>query len=246
MRSRRLPILLTAVATALLAPAAVAHADDCAGAALQPDATNTAQVADATLCLLNGQRAAAGLPALTVNAKLTTASTAYAADLVGRGFFDHVTPDGVTLTQRLARVGYAWSTAGENLAWGSQSLATPAAIVDAWMHSAGHRANILDRDYREIGLGIAPGAPKAGIPGAAATYVTDFGTAPAQDAAPAARPAAPATARAAGATARAGAHRALAHRATRKHAKRRAHRRHATRHHRRAHHRRHAAARAHR
>ena len=78
---------------------------------------------------------------------------------------------------RIIGHGYAtmnqpW-TLGENLAWGTDSLATPAKIVDAWMHSPGHRVNILSRNFREIGVGIVPKAPSSSSQGA--TYTTDFG-----------------------------------------------------------------------
>jgi uncharacterized protein YkwD len=66
---------------------------------------------------------------------------------------------------------------GENIAWGAGSLATPTATVRAWMHSAGHRHNILTGRFSEIGIGVVPGAPVA-LPADmnAATYTTDFGT----------------------------------------------------------------------
>jgi uncharacterized protein YkwD len=176
---RRLP--LCAVLAAFLMPVAGAQAADCAGSDLVPDGSNTAQVADATLCLLNAQRAAAGLVPLSADGTLTSASTAYAGDMIAGSFFAHESPDGGTLDQRLAKVGYSYELAGENIAWGEGPLATPASIVDAWMHSEGHRTNIMDGDFRQIGLGILPGTPRAGasvFPGA--TYVTDFGTRPAQ------------------------------------------------------------------
>jgi uncharacterized protein YkwD len=65
-----------------------------------------------------------------------------------------------------------WSL-GENIAWGSGAKASPKAIVSAWMASPPHRRNILTRKYRRIGIGVATGAPVAGVNGA--TYVTDFG-----------------------------------------------------------------------
>ena len=65
-------------------------------------------------------------------------------------------------------------TIGENIAWGSGALATPRAIVNGWMHSPGHRANILRASFRDIGIGIRLGAPGPGLSGGA-TYVTDFG-----------------------------------------------------------------------
>ena len=173
MRSRLL--LIATLSAALLAPAA-AQAADCPGSDLVPDGSNAAQVADATLCLLNAERAAAGLAPLAADSSLTNASAAYAGDMVTRQFFAHQSPDGGTLDQRLRAVGYSYEIAGENIAWGEGPLATPASIVDAWMHSEGHRTNILDGDFRQIGLGILPGVPRAGSPFPGATYVTDFGT----------------------------------------------------------------------
>jgi hypothetical protein len=73
-------------------------------------------------------------------------------------------------------------TAGENIAWGTGDLATPASIVDGWMHSAGHRANILDPDFGQVGIGIAAGAPQ-GRYDDAGTYVNDFASGGAQAAA---------------------------------------------------------------
>jgi uncharacterized protein YkwD len=65
---------------------------------------------------------------------------------------------------------------GENLAWGTAELATPAAIVGAWMRSPGHRSNILRRTFRDIGLGVVQGAPERGdVGGVAITYVHAFG-----------------------------------------------------------------------
>ena len=102
--------------------------------------------------------------------------------MVTHGFFAHVGLDGSTLRSRikggtryLSRRVARWSL-GENLYWGSGELATPAQSVDAWMHSAGHRRNVLNKNFRDIGIGIAIGAPQdvAGSP--AATYATEFGT----------------------------------------------------------------------
>ena len=173
MRSRLL--LIATLSAALLAPAA-AQAADCPGADLVPDATNAAQVTDATLCLLNNERATAGLAPLNADPTLSSASSAYAGDMIARQFFAHESPDGGTLDQRLGAVGYRYEIAGENIAWGEGPLSTPASIVNAWMHSEGHRTNILDGEFRQIGLGILPGVPRAGSAFPGGTYVTDFGT----------------------------------------------------------------------
>jgi uncharacterized protein YkwD len=224
MRSRLL--LIATASAALLVPAAGASADTCAGGDLMPDATNSAQVADATLCLINEQRAAIGAVALSANDTLSNASTAYAADMVARSFFDHQTPDGVTLDTRLARVGYSYELAGENIAWGEGVLATPAQIVNAWMHSEGHRTNILDPDFRQVGLGIVPGTPRGTASSfAGATYVTDFGTPEAQPAPRSVSQSGTLDARATGTTRDPVAHYAV----QRKHT-RRAHRKHPARH----------------
>jgi uncharacterized protein YkwD len=175
---RRLRTLIPALATAavLLAIPASASAAGCAGATLAPSAENTVAVRHATLCLLNGQRTSRGLTRLREQGSLTGVARTYARLMVSERFFDHVSPGGSTMAQRIKRTSYlddtrGWSL-GENLAWGSGSLSTPAKIVTAWMHSAGHRRNILDSGFREIGIGIALGSPSGGK---GATYVNEFG-----------------------------------------------------------------------
>jgi uncharacterized protein YkwD len=173
---RRLPTLLAVLALGALAAPSAALAD-CPGADARPATDNLAQVAQTTLCLLNAERAAKGLPAVGEQAQLTKASADYSALMVKQQFFAHVSPDGSELTDRLTDVGYlgspgAWLV-GENIAWGESYLATPGAIVKAWMNSPPHRANILNGDYTDIGLGIALGTPASANPGA--TYTTDFG-----------------------------------------------------------------------
>ncbi|WP_272478015.1 CAP domain-containing protein [Baekduia alba] len=158
-------------ALALPAPAALAA---CAN---EDASASDAAAVPATLCLLNEQRAAHGLGALSESSTLDRAADGYAADMVDRRFFDHVSPGGGTMMDRIKAAGWvatgSWS-AGENIAWGSGSLATPASIVDGWMHSAGHRANILNGSFGQIGIGVVEGAPEGGIGDEAGTYVTDF------------------------------------------------------------------------
>lgn len=177
---RRLRFLLPAFAAilAIAAPAANANAANatCAGANLTPNAASAAKVRSATLCLLNRQRARHGLHRLRAQRSLSHAATNYARLMVAKHFFDHVSPAGSTMASRIARTAYlhhtrAWSL-GENLAWGAGTSSTPAQIVNAWMHSPGHRRNILDPSFKEIGIGIALGAP-TGQSGA--TYVNEFG-----------------------------------------------------------------------
>jgi uncharacterized protein YkwD len=174
---RRFCILAIAlVALAVGAPTA-AQAADCPNADLVPAPDNVAAINQSTLCLLNQQRAAHGLPPLTQNARLTSASAGYSAEMVQQAFFNHEAPDGTTLVDRLTSVGYLhggddW-VVGENIGWGQGPLSTPRSMVQAWMNSTGHRENILADDYRQIGLGLALGTPSDRSWGA--TYTTDFG-----------------------------------------------------------------------
>jgi uncharacterized protein YkwD len=154
----------------------VAGAAACASASSSPSNGNLATMSAAIGCLLNAERAGKGLPPLRVNAGLTRASKLMAGLMVKQRFFAHDTPDGRDVVDRVRPTGYirgSWSL-GENIAWGSGSLATPRAIVNGWMHSTGHRENILRSKFRDIGIGIKLGAPGPGLSGGT-TYVTDFG-----------------------------------------------------------------------
>jgi uncharacterized protein YkwD len=107
-------------------------------------------------------------------------ASSYARQMVRVQFFDHTSPGGSTMLARIRATSYlrdvtSWSV-GENLAWGTGALATPRAMVRAWMQSAEHRANLLDRHFADVGIGVAAGAPVALEPGElGGTYVTDFG-----------------------------------------------------------------------
>jgi hypothetical protein len=135
-----------------------------------------------TLCLLNEQRAGAGLAPLLEEPRLELAAQRYAGDMVERRFFDHVDPGGLDPHDRILMAGYpatnAWT--GENLAYGTGPEGSPAEIVDRWMHSPGHKANILRGSFTEIGIGVEFDVPKEepddADPGA--TYVTSFGGPP--------------------------------------------------------------------
>jgi len=169
----RVPIAAAlAVAAALAAPAAANAA--CAGADANPNDVSTAAAQHTTLCLLNAERRSHGLRPFRDNARLTRASQRYALVMSRRNIFDHGDFVGRIKAARYLKGARSY-TLGENIAWGSWDYATPANIVDAWMHSPGHRANILNGRFREIGLGVARGAPVGGQD-RGGTYVTDFGT----------------------------------------------------------------------
>ena len=153
----------------------VAAAGVCASTSANPAPSNLGSLSSSILCLLNAERAAKGLPALHNNGQLARAAKAWANKMVAARFFAHEAGNSTVLS-RIKRTGYvrgSWSL-GENIAWGSGALATPQAIVNGWMHSPGHRANILRGKFKDIGIGIKLGAPGRGLSGGA-TYVTDFG-----------------------------------------------------------------------
>jgi uncharacterized protein YkwD len=154
-------------------------ASSCVDANLVPSPSDLSRIAEATLCLINQQRAAAGVPALRVVVALNSAATSHSADMVAHNYFDHNSPSGSTPQSRMTAVGYlrpntAWSI-GENIAAATGSLATPASIVTMWMNSSGHRANILDPAFRDTGIHAAYGVPRLVGSGAGGTYTEDFG-----------------------------------------------------------------------
>ena len=183
VRSRLLIASATALSAVVLClPAATAGAQSasCANANVTPSPSNMPVVRTAILCLLNVQRANHGLLSLHSNPSLGHAAGNYSMAMVRGGFFDHVSPSGSTLVSRVHRTTYligvhSWAL-GENIAYGTGPDASPRSIVSMWMHSAGHRANILNPRYRDIGIGAALGAPVQ-VSGAsnAATFTTDFG-----------------------------------------------------------------------
>jgi len=139
---------------------------------------NLAAVARVTLCLINQERTERGLVALTANDQLAATARGHAKDMVARSYFSHDSPSGTSAVERIRETDYIprsgrW-TVGENLAWGAGALAPADAIHNAWMNSKGHRDNILNAAYREIGIGIVLGNPAASN-GAGATYATEFG-----------------------------------------------------------------------
>ncbi|NUL05708.1 CAP domain-containing protein [Streptomyces lunaelactis] len=103
------------------------------------------------LTLVNKERASASCSPLTSNAKLTEAADDYSDVMARSGVMSHTGPDGSTMSGRVDAAGYLWSTLGENIARGQSDAA---AVMDAWMNSPGHRANILNCSFKEIGIGV--------------------------------------------------------------------------------------------
>jgi uncharacterized protein YkwD len=153
----------------------------CQHTGLRPTANNVGLIRAATLCLINRERITRGEQPLRPNSRLRRAAQQHTNSMAFEDYFEHVGPQGQTPLVRLRDAGYISSSRvgyeiGENIAWGTLYLATPSAIVAAWMASPGHRANILDHRYRETGIGVSAHPPSSlahGQPGA--IYTQDFG-----------------------------------------------------------------------
>lgn len=174
----RIPLVGLLLLGALLVPGGQASAvpSACSASHVTVRTATVHDARDATLCLLNRMRAEQGLPPFHLNAKLSHAAGRHSRDMVRHRYFAHDSRNGRSAFDRMLAMHYVPRNAswwlGENIGWGSGSLAEPIAMVRAWMHSPPHRANILSRHFRDIGIGIAPGAP---VGGGGATYTTDFG-----------------------------------------------------------------------
>lgn len=152
----------------------------CADTGLFPTQANSARAEAASLCLVNVHRARHGMDPLRVNADLALAADGHSWDMVFGNYFAHVSPRGETLLDRVLATGYlpprSTYIVGENIALGTLQLATPASIVARWMRSPSHKANILDGDFSDTGVGIVAGVPfrySNGLGGV--TYTQEFG-----------------------------------------------------------------------
>lgn len=102
----------------------------------------------------NAERAKTGAKALVSDARLNELARSRSEDMVKRNYFDHVTPDGKKVFDMLKEMGFAFSTAGENIAYNSYPLSqSPQRVMTSWMNSSGHKANILNTRYGRIGIG---------------------------------------------------------------------------------------------
>ncbi|MEU6388880.1 CAP domain-containing protein [Streptomyces sp. NPDC046939] len=114
-------------------------------------ATPAADAAAAqVLALVNQERSKVGCSPVTADSSLAALATAFSADMAARGFFDHTDPDGATPWDRAKKAGVN-GLGGENIARGQ---ADAASVMKAWMNSPGHKANILNCDYKTLGVGV--------------------------------------------------------------------------------------------
>jgi uncharacterized protein YkwD len=120
----------------------------------------------AVLSIVNKNRGDNHCKALTFSAKLSDAARKHSADMAARHYFSHDTPEGVSMAARITDEGYKWSMVGENIAEGQKDAK---AVMAAWMNSPGHRANILNCQYTQIGIGLA-------YQGKTPVWTQDFGT----------------------------------------------------------------------
>lgn len=157
---------------------AFAAESECAQAASVADSTTLQQASDAVLCLVNGERARRGRAPLRASRLLYRSAQAHSRDMVVRRYFSHVAPNGMNTRQRISRSGYLGGRSAckvaETITWGTEGQGTPAELVRSFMNSPGHRRILLDRRYRDIGVGLVLGAPVSDM-GDGATLTLDFG-----------------------------------------------------------------------
>ena len=181
-----LPVAIAALAVALLlalslgSDRALAEGETrCPEAATAPSEATLHFLRSSVLCLVNRGREHYGLQPLRFNPDLRRSAIGHSNDMVANHYFSHYGLNGSTFGGRIARSGYLYRASsyliGENIGGGKgRRFGSPLAIYRAWMHSPPHRANILDREFHEFGVGVARGYPFGG--GAdSATYTLDLG-----------------------------------------------------------------------
>lgn len=151
----------------------------CPGAASRASSLSSADLERAILCLINQARSASALARLRLNARLHNAADAYSKAMVAGGFFSHRSPGGTTFVQRIAATGYlrkadGWLV-GETIVWGTQELSTPESLLAAWLASPPHRANVLRKRFRQLGVGAVLGTPKCATETEGTTVTAEFG-----------------------------------------------------------------------
>ena len=130
-------------------------------------ATKSSALEAEVVRLTNAERAKAGCSALRIDDRLVTAARAHSTDMVKANFFDHTGSNGSDFVQREVAAGYPKNGASaENIAYG---YGTPAEVMNGWMHSTGHRENILDCDSAAVGVGLVMS------PSGTAYWTQDFG-----------------------------------------------------------------------
>ena len=178
--NRRVPrkVILTiglgiAALLAAWAPSALA----CPGGRVSAASQTAEQARAGVICLINKKRARNHVKPVYEHPLLDSAAQTHTDAMTAENFFSHE-GDG-TPESRAANAGYtagahAWGV-GEDLFWGAASLSTPSATVNAWMHSAVHRAVMLSSRFRQVGVGVTQGSPMSPDVQNAAMFTADFG-----------------------------------------------------------------------
>jgi uncharacterized protein YkwD len=179
--------ILAGLALALISGPGVSAAEQSGAAAACPDADlvpasdNLARVEAATLCLMNRERRAARLVALRRSAALDRSAAYHSIEMVRYHFLAHEAPGRPTLLTRIRGYGYFDGVAdglyAENVGAGATSNGTAHALMDAWMASPPHRANVLYPKFRKVGIAavLAPSDPAFFADYPSTVYTTDFG-----------------------------------------------------------------------
>lgn len=183
-RARRPRTLALAAVLLALAPSpAPAGSQGCAGASasVSRDAgpQDVAKLRGAIRCLISAERAGRDLRPFRDRPALRRAAERHSRDMVRRGYFDHVAPDGSEVEVRARRAGYLrkvrrWHL-GEALGWGTLDEASPRRLIARMLASPKHRSLLLDRRFRDVGIGVALGAPVKGETGPGVTLTIAFG-----------------------------------------------------------------------
>jgi len=117
-----------------------------------PNIDDVKALEEEVIKLVNAERAKRGLGALKSNWQLSRVARYKSQDMVDKGYFSHTSPTYGSPFKMMESFGLKFSAAGENIAYGQR---TPQEVMNAWMNSAGHRSNILNPSYTEIGVGLA-------------------------------------------------------------------------------------------
>jgi uncharacterized protein YkwD len=174
---RKTAIAVVLATTALLS-VWTAQASACRGARHQPSQLTDDAARQAVTCLINQRRSHRGLKRVRGSYALGAAAQEHSNTMASHNFFAHDGDDG-TPVDRAQAAGYmagarVWGV-GENLEWGTGKGASPRAIVDRWMRSPMHRAVMLSRRFRQVGVGVTHGSPMSPDAQNAAMYTALFG-----------------------------------------------------------------------
>ena len=136
--------------TAVLAAAAITSGALLGAASPADAASSTVELRNAVVKLTNSARATKGCKPLKQNSRLTNAAQGHANDMAAKNYFSHTSANGRSWDQRIKKAGWK-KPGGENIAYGFDAAG---AVVNAWLNSPGHKRNIMDCQFKYIGIGF--------------------------------------------------------------------------------------------